>query len=214
MVGDLVRDRAEQEALRAGHALVAPTSSKVAPTALGIPTASRTAWVAVSEPSVPTRSAPPSGPLTIAIIATLALLAGCGSSRGLAQAKGPTAHEGAGKRSAPASRTVRSAGLTITLMATPAQPKPGARVVFTATAYASHAPGAIVYQLLYGDGTRAPQTAVPLFCATGKGAPVHRSWRFSHRYDTPDRYTASLTVAVNCSRDRASATVAVLVLRA
>jgi hypothetical protein len=161
-------------------------------------------------------------PLLAAAIVIGVLLPGCGGSRSTAREDGTTVRDGADGRSAPASATVRSApasatvrsaGLTITLSAVPARFKVGSPVTFSATAYERHAPGALGYQLLYGDGTSAPESAVPLFCLTGKGGPVHKRWRFTHRYSRPGRFTASLTVQVNCARDVARATVTVLGLR-
>jgi len=152
-------------------------------------------------------------PLLAAAIVIGVLLPGCGGSRSTAREDGTTVRHGADGRSAPASATVRSAGLTITLSAVPARFKVGSPVTFSATAYERHAPGALGYQLLYGDGTSAPESAVPLFCLTGKGGPVHKRWRFTHRYSRPGRFTASLTVQVNCARDVARATVTVLGLR-
>jgi PKD domain-containing protein len=156
------------------------------------------------------RRGPQFEPLLVATI-VIGLLSGCGSSRGVATT-GPTGDEGAGRLSTTAGATVRSPGLAITLAAAPVRFKAGSPVVFSASAYERDARGAVGYQLIYGDGTSAPQSAVPLFCLAGRGRPVHERWRFAHRYRTPGRFTAALTVHVNCSSDRARATVTLLSL--
>jgi len=151
-------------------------------------------------------------PLVVAAIAVGLLLGGCGGSEGVARTKGPTGDERAGGLSTAAGATVRSPGLTVTLSASPARFKAGSPVLFSASAYERDARGALGYQFLYGDGTSAPQSAVPLFCLAGGGRPVHEHWRFTHRYRKPGRFTASLTVHANCSGDRARATVTLLSL--
>jgi len=151
--------------------------------------------------------------IAAAIIVIAILPSGCGNSRDAAQAQhAPTLGE-THSASATASVTVHSPGLTVTLAAKPKRPTVGSPIVFTATAYARHAPGALGYQLHYGDGTSAPQSAVPLFCLPGKGSAARRTWHFSHRYGKPGTYTASLTVHVNCSGDRVTATVTVQSVR-
>ncbi len=104
---------------------------------------------------------------------------------------------------------MHSGGLAVTLTATPTRAKTGSPVEFNLTAYAPHAPGALGYQLRYGDGTSAAQSTVPLICVEGRGAPMRQTWRLTHRYKAAGRYRASVSVYVNCTSDHATATVAV-----
>ena len=116
---------------------------------------------------------------------------------------------GTEKQPASARATARSGGLAITLTATPIQAKTGSPVEFNLTAYASHAPGPLGYQLRYGDGTSAAQSTVPLICISGRGAPMRQTWHLTHRYKATGRYRASVIVYVNCASEHAAAAVAV-----
>ncbi len=143
------------------------------------------------------------------IIALGLLLPGCGGSRDTAKVKDAPVFGGTKKQFASSRASVRSGGLTVTLMATPVRAKTGAPVEFNATAYERRTPGALGYELRYGDGISAAQDMVPLFCLMRRNAPIRKTWRESHRYRKPGTYTVSLTVHVNCASDHATATVAV-----
>jgi PKD repeat protein len=109
-----------------------------------------------------------------------------------------------------AKAVARSGGLTVTVTA-PTRSRVGSPVEFNATAYERHALGAVGYRLRYGDGDATPPIMLPQFC-TNTSRPVHETWRLSHRYKSPGRYTASLTVYVNCTGNHATATATVTVL--
>jgi hypothetical protein len=102
----------------------------------------------------------------------------------------------------------RSGGLTVTLTATPTHAKAGSPVEFNLAANASDAPGALGYQLHYGDGTSA-ENVVPQFCVAGRGTPTRETWRLTHHYTAAGRYHVSASVYVNCTSDHATTTVAV-----
>jgi len=143
--------------------------------------------------------------LSLAIIALGSLIAGCGTFE---QARHTSPSDGIGGKSA--SVTERSGGLTVMLVAAPTRAKANSTVRFDVTASERRAHGAFGYQLRYGDGITAENAPVPLVCLAGKGATaMRRTWRLYHRYRSPGSYTASLTVYVNCTRDHATATVAV-----
>jgi hypothetical protein len=115
---------------------------------------------------------------------------------------------GADKQSPSSRATARSAGLAVTLTATPTRAKIGSTLQFEVTASDAHALGALGYQLRFGDGTSA-ENVVPQFCVAGKGAPSRQTWRLSHRYKAAGRYRVSASVYVNCTSDHATATVTV-----
>ncbi len=125
-------------------------------------------------------------PVSLAIVALL--LSGCGSSKGTPHAeRAPVPGErvpvpGRVAEEPPPSRaTAPSGGLAVTLVATPMRAKAGSPVQFKLTAYAPHAPGALGYQLRFGDGT-STHNVTPQFCVAGRGAPTRQTWRLSHRY--------------------------------
>lgn len=142
---------------------------------------------------------------TLAILALGVLLPGCGSSKNTAKAKDAPLPK---KESTSSRATPRSGSLVVTLTATPVRAKTGSPVEFDATAYERNTPYALGYQLRYGDGTSA-ENVVPQFCVAGRGAPIRQTWRLSHRYKAAGRYRVSASVYVNCTRDHATATVAV-----
>jgi hypothetical protein len=145
----------------------------------------------------------------LVIVALGLLLPGCGSAKDTAKAKDAPVLEGADKQSLSSRATARSGGLAVTLTVTPMRTKTGSPVEFNVTAYAPHAPGALGYQLHYGDGTSAAQSTVPQFCIAGGGTPRRQTWRLTHRYKTAGQYRVSANVYVNCTSDQATATVAV-----
>jgi len=116
---------------------------------------------------------------------------------------------GADKQSPSSRATTRSAGLAVTLTATPMRAKTGSPVELNLIAYAPHAPGAIGYQLRYGDGTSTAESTVPLICVAGRNAPIRQTWHLTHRYKAAGRYRVSVSVYVNCTSDHAMATVLV-----
>ena len=109
-----------------------------------------------------------------------------------------------------ASATATSGGLTVTLSATPASAPVGTSVQFTIKASESHAPGALVYQLQYGDGSSDQNTA-PTTCRGGAASPAQQTWQLSHRYAKKGTFFARVTVKANCTPDQATATVTVTV---
>jgi hypothetical protein len=84
----------------------------------------------------------------------------------------------------------------------------GTPVTFTLTATESHAPGALGYVITYGDGT-SDSNPVPQFCVAGPGPPSSQTWTLIHRYTAGGTYTVTATVSVNCSPDKATATLTV-----
>jgi PKD repeat protein len=81
-------------------------------------------------------------------------------------------------------------------------------VTFTIVASAANAPGALHYDVEYGDGSNDAD-AVPQYCVASPGPPASETWTLSHRYAAPGTYTVSVTVAVNCSAQSATATLTV-----
>jgi hypothetical protein len=148
----------------------------------------------------------------LAVVALGMLLAGCGGSKDPAQAKDAPVLRGAKREATSSSGAAPSGGLVVTLTATTMQAKIGSPVQFNLTAYAPHAPGAIGYQLLYGDGTSTAQNTVPLICVAGRNTPTRQTWRLAHRYKAAGRYRVSVSVYVNCTSDHATSTIAVDVM--
>jgi hypothetical protein len=144
-----------------------------------------------------------------AIVASVMLFPGCGASKDTAEGTRATARRRLEMQHASARATVRSAGLAVTLTATPVLAKTGTPVEFKLTAYAPHAPGAFGYQLRYGDGTSAGHSTVPLVCIEGESVPMRQTWRLTHRYKAAGRYRVSVSVYVDCTRDHATTTVRV-----
>jgi hypothetical protein len=147
----------------------------------------------------------------LAIVALGLLLPGCGDSRDTAKAKDALVLGGADKQSTSSRVTARSRNLAVALTATPMRAKTRSPVEFNLTAYAPHAPGALGYQLHYGDGTSAAQSTVPQFCVAGGGTPRRQTWRLTHRYKAAGQYRVSVSVNINCTSDHATATVSVSV---
>lgn len=147
--------------------------------------------------------------LSPAVVALGLAALGCGASNGSAQREHAATQ---GEAKAPASPTaiVRSGNLTATLTATPTRMKRGSIVQFAVTASEHRARGALGYRLLYGDGASA-ENVVPMFCLAGRGTSMRHTWRLSHRYRSSGRYTASLSVYVNCTQDRVLAHITVIV---
>lgn len=116
---------------------------------------------------------------------------------------------GTEQQSASSRATARSGGLAVTLTAIPGRAKTGSPVEFNLTAYAPHAPGAIGYQLRYGDGASTAQNTVPLICVAGRNTPTRQTWHLTHHYRAAGRYRVSASVFVNCTSDHATATVGV-----
>jgi len=78
-------------------------------------------------------------------------------------------------------------------------------VQFTVKARESQAPGALGYQLDYGDGT-SDRNVVAQFCRAEPAPADEETWQLSHRYSSAGRYTATVTVSANCTSDRATTT--------
>jgi hypothetical protein len=86
----------------------------------------------------------------------------------------------------------------------------GDPVTFNVTASESHEPGSLSYQLAYGDGATEQNLASTL-CQSGPGSVAQQSWHLTHRYRTPETYSASVTVSARCTPDRATATLNITV---
>ena len=74
-------------------------------------------------------------------------------------------------------------------------------MTFTVKASESHAPGALAYQMAYGDGS-SDQNNVPAYCTSGSGAPASQTWSLSHSYTKAGTYHAMVIVRANCTADR------------
>ncbi|MFZ2112781.1 MAG: hypothetical protein WAU77_03505 [Solirubrobacteraceae bacterium] len=108
-------------------------------------------------------------------------------------------------------RTVRSGGLTVRLVVEPKLARRGVPVRIVLAAHELGARGAFGYLLRYGDGTTSGSGAIPQFCPSGGLRPASQTWRVAHRYAAKGRYLVSVSVYVNCSDDRVTVTVPVLV---
>jgi hypothetical protein len=104
--------------------------------------------------------------LALAMFALGSLMAGCGASGSTAQAGRSAISGGKERRTASVKAAERSAGLTVMLTATSTHAT-DSPVELKLTAYSPYAPGALGYQLSYGDGTSA-ENAVPQFCVVGR----------------------------------------------
>jgi hypothetical protein len=93
-------------------------------------------------------------------------------------------------------------------MADPSHGPASTPVTFTLKATESQAPGALRYQIAYGDGA-TDANAAPMYCTAWPGRPASQAWSLAHRYSAPGTYTVTATVGVNCSPDRATATLTV-----
>lgn len=74
-----------------------------------------------------------------------------------------------------------------------------------------NARGALGYRLSYGDGTATGSGPIPQFCLSGVHKPASQSWRFTHRYAAKGRYVLAASVYVNCTDDRLTARLPVVV---
>lgn len=132
---------------------------------------------------------------------------------GVAGVVAPGAASGAqaGSTGGPVKAKANGNGMTVTLIARPGHPRKGALVHFVATASAAEATGALGRTLTYGDGKSAPPIAMPEFCMAPPGRPATATWRFTHRYSAPGRYTVKFGAFVNCGGGRATVSVTVKV---
>jgi hypothetical protein len=94
------------------------------------------------------------------------------------------------------------------LTADPSHGPVGTAVTFTIEASETNAPGALSYLLSYGDGSQA-SNPVPQFCTAGPGAPATQTWTLTHQYSAAGTYTVTVNVGVNCSPDKAAASLTV-----
>lgn len=108
----------------------------------------------------------------------------------------------------PSSVTATDGGLTFQVTAAPTHGPVTTAVVFTIVASATHATGALHYDVQYGDGT-SDADAVPEYCVAAPGPAASQTWMLSHQYKAAGTYTVSITVAVNCSGQSATATMTV-----
>jgi hypothetical protein len=130
---------------------------------------------------------------------------------GVGQGEGGGGEGEQGKEGRAGMSTARSGALTVELLVEPSSPKRHSPVRVEIEAHEREAHGALGYLLSYGDGTTSGSGAVPLFCLGGAGHPATRVWRRTHRYAAARRYVVSASVYVNCSRDRAVASIPVVV---
>jgi hypothetical protein len=140
-------------------------------------------------------------------------LSGCGAG---ASSVRMTARTIGGQFPGPASSgravgTAHAGGLTVRLVVTPSLAKRGSAVRIEVIAHEQHAGGAFGYRLRYGDGTASGSGAVPQFCLSPGSGPAHDVWRLTHRYRAKGRHVVSVSVHVNCTKDRATATTPVRV---
>jgi hypothetical protein len=84
----------------------------------------------------------------------------------------------------------------------------GIPVTFSIVAHEAHAPGQLHYTIAYGDGSSDANVTDEL-CSQPPGPPASDTWSLTHRYEAPGDYTVVLTVAVNCSSDKATASLTV-----
>jgi hypothetical protein len=106
----------------------------------------------------------------------------------------------------PKTVTGSSGGLTVSLTVDPVLGTAGKLVRFILQANETHAPGALHYSITYGDGGSGALNT-PSVCTKGPGKAVKDIWNVPHTYAKPGTYTANVTVAVNCSPDKATASV-------
>jgi hypothetical protein len=99
-----------------------------------------------------------------------------------------------------------SGGLSVTLTVDPVRGLAGQSVRFILQAKETHAPGALHYAITYGDGGSG-SLVTPSVCKAGPGKPASQVWNVPHTYAKAGTYTASVTVGVNCSPDKATASV-------
>jgi hypothetical protein len=81
-------------------------------------------------------------------------------------------------------------------------------VTFTLKATDSSAPGALHYQVTYGDGGM-DSNVTPALCTAGPGQPASQTWSLTHQYASASSFTVVAAVSVNCSSDKATATLVV-----
>jgi hypothetical protein len=99
-------------------------------------------------------------------------------------------------------------GLVVHVTARTSTPTGTALVVVRADA--AHAPGALGYDVRFGDGTVA-HSVVPQFCVAGPGSRRQATWHLTHRYAHPGTYHLAVTVHANCSPTVATARLALRV---
>jgi hypothetical protein len=99
-------------------------------------------------------------------------------------------------------------GLSFSLTVDPVRGTAGQVVRFILQAAETHATGALTYDITYGDGQSGSFTT-PAVCKSGPGKPAKQLWNLPHTYASPGTYTATVTVSVNCSPDKATSSVVV-----
>jgi hypothetical protein len=142
------------------------------------------------------------------------VLAGCGTGAKTASTTDQTGESQTGGRIARARAgevSARSGGLTVRLAVAPTLVAHGSVVRIEIVAHEQNARGAVGYLLRYGDGTTTGSGPVPQFCLSGENRPASQSWRLTHRYPTKGRHVVSASVYVNCTRERATVMVPLLV---
>lgn len=89
-------------------------------------------------------------------------------------------------------------GLTLKLAVHPDPARHGRPVTITLAASASHATGALVRAVSYGDGHSAPPVMVPQYCLAMPGRTARQTWTFSHAYLRAGTYRIVASASVNC----------------
>jgi hypothetical protein len=148
----------------------------------------------------------------LVVLATAALgtlLAGCGDSGDTARAKRSPGLRREDNGGASARAETHAGGVAVTLTATPSQARADMPIELDITMSAANASGPIGYRLVYGDGTSAAQSTVPLICVEGRHTPVRETRHLFHRYEAAGRYEVSVWAYMNCSNAHATASVAV-----
>ena len=108
----------------------------------------------------------------------------------------------------PVTRTAHDGTLTVSFRAEPGRAGEGEPVGLVLHAEQPAAPGALAYQIDFGDGT-TDQNVVAQVCRGGPTETARETWRFSHRYPRAGTYTVVATVSAGCTPNRAVAEIPV-----
>ena len=103
-----------------------------------------------------------------------------------------------------------SGGLRVDVSASPANSTTTDPVAFAIHATEERAPGALAYQIQYGDGS-TDENLTPSSCRGGPVGPAEETWNTSHQYANAGMYSVTVTASAGCTSDRATATVVVSV---
>jgi hypothetical protein len=113
---------------------------------------------------------------------------------------------------ATATQTAHDGTLSVTLTAQPASGSGSDSAVdFVLRAEQPEAPGALAYQISYGDGA-TDQNVTAQVCRGGTNATARETWRLSHRYSRAGTYSVGATVTASCTPNRATAELSLTVV--